>query len=200
MFDFDSVVGRVVSEVYGSRSSGTSRMASLPRPPVSRTAGRNHYEWEMPGGLRSGMQVRLTDGQSGKLTAPFPGCRGDGDWCGIFLDDGSEANIRPASVASVFEKSGWRPFGGRVAAPTEPGKTVVYTVEFLDHGTDRMSAKVTKGEESAESGDLDDAAELLDAIVTFEMNAEAHVAPRDPRLGGPRTAPEQETAPGEPPL
>ena len=189
MFDFDSVVGRVVSELDGPRSSGTSR-----------TASRNHYEWEMPGGLRSGMQVRLTDGQSGKLTAPFPGCRGTGTWCGIFLDDGSEANIRPTSVASVFDKSGWRPFGGRVAAPTEPGKTVVYTVEFRDHGTDRMSVKVTKdegtGPESAESGDLDVAAELLDAIVAFDATADLRVTPRSQEAeASPRTVPERETEP-----
>lgn len=182
MFDFDSVVGRVVSELGEPRSSGTSRMAS-----------RNHFEWEMPGGLRSGAQVRLVDGRSGRLTAPFPGCRGDGDWCGIFLDDGSEANIRPASVASVFDKSGWRSLGGRVAAPAAPGKTVVYTVEFRDHGTDRMSARVTKdggaGPESAESFDLDLAAELLGAVVKFKANA-VKAEPESPGSEEPAAEPQ----------
>ena len=208
MFDFDSVVGRVVSEIDGPRPSGTSR-----------TASRNHYEWSMPGGLRSGARVRLADGRSGKLTAPFPGCRGDGEWCGIFLDGGGEANIRPASVASVFDKSGWRSPSGRVAVTgtegtAEPasGKTVVYTVEFLNHGTDQMSAKVTKdqggGPEYAESGELEDAAELLNAIVQFETSAETRSAPRSREetafrpgdsLSPPRTAPEGETAPDSPP-
>jgi len=134
------------------------------------------------------MQVRLADGRAGRLTAPFPGCRGDGDWCGIFLDDGSEANIRPASVASVFDKSGWRSLGGRVAAPT-PDKTVVYAVEFRNHGTDRMSAKVSKGDgsEPVESRDLDLVAELLNAIVAFEANARVEperetTAPESPSL------------------
>jgi hypothetical protein len=194
MFDFDSVIDGVLSDFDWLRPRGTSR-----------TASRNHYEWELPGGLRAGSRVRLADGRSGKLTAPLPGCRGDGDWCGIFLDGGGEANIRPASVASVFEsaglKSGWRPLGGRVAAPSQPGKTVVYTVEFRDHGTDRMSATVTKNEggapESAESDDLDDAAELLSAIVEFEANANLRVTPR-PEAPPPREGPE--AAPEEPSL
>jgi hypothetical protein len=201
MLDFDSIAGRAVSELYGSRSSGTSR-----------TASRNHYEWETPGGLRSGARVRLADGRSGKLTAPFPGCRGDGEWCGIFLDGGGEANIRPANVASVLDGSGWRPIGGRVAVTgaEASGKTVVYTVEFRDHGTDRMSATVIKdeggGPEYAESGELDDAAELLNAIVQFEMNAEPRSTPRSReetaflpggrQLASPGGSPSSRTVPG----
>ncbi len=171
MLDFNSIVGDVVSEGCG-------------RDGTVRTASRNHYDWEISAGLRVGMRVRLLDGREGTLTAPFPGCRGDGDWCGIFLDDGSEANVRPRGVASVFDKSaGWSPVAGELAAE---GKTVSYTVEFKGHGTDRMAVSVRKvegidGEEITKSRNHEQAADLLASLVEFEANARPDVArPAEP--------------------
>lgn len=162
MLDFN----RIVDEVCRGPSVGI------------RTASRNHYEWSLANGMRTGDRVRLADGREGNLTAPFPGCLGDGDWCGIFLADGTEENIRPDRVASIFDKvAGWKPLGGKKVA--EEGRTVRYVVEFRDHGTDHMSANMTKDENGLEddgsggeftTGDHDRSSKLLQAIVQFEAD------------------------------
>jgi len=120
--------------------------------------------------MKTGDRACLKDGREGSLTAPFPGCRGDGDWCGIFLDDGSEENIRPDRVASVF---------GRKAADalmSPAGRSVRYIVEFSGHGTDHMSAKMTKDENGSPDAEVataghDRSAKLLQALVEFEASA-----------------------------
>jgi len=182
MLDFDSIADRVVSDALGG---------------MPRTASRNRYEWEVAAGLVSGTRVRLADGRSGKVTAPFPGCRGDGEWCGIFLDDGSEENVRPSHVVATFEKgAGWRPRGARTAADPDlgAGRRVKYIVEFDGHGTSHMSAKVVKededGVETTNSSDHKMASELLASLVEFEANAAGPVP------GGPQGPPPE----GETPL
>lgn len=161
MLDFNRIVGEVCGDA-GHGSTG-----------ISKTASRNHYEWSLANGMRAGDRVRLKDGREGALTAPFPGCLGDGDWCGVFLDDGSEENIRPDRVASIGRKAA----DGTEAAPPpdaiDQGRSVRYVVEFRDHGTDHMSAKVTKSENGsvegdASVGDHDLSSKLLQALVEFE--------------------------------
>jgi len=178
MLDFDSIVEGVVSEASGG---------------MSKSASRNRYEWEVSAGLKSGTRVRLSDGRSGELTAPFPGCRGDGEWCGVFLDDGTEENIRPAQVAATFDKAaGWRPHG-RTAAEADVGRTVTYTVEFANHGTDRMSAVVKKQDggvtETSSSREHKSAADLLASLVEFEANASGPPAKPEPEPSPPEGVP-----------
>lgn len=180
MLDFNQIVNEVVR--------GTTEAGRKPAG-ISKTASRNHYEWTLANGLRSGDRVRLDDGREGALTAAFPGCKGDGEWCGVFLDDGSEENIRPDRVASVFDKSaGWKPLrdrkaaDGDFAAPAaddvpmiDEGRSIRYVVEFQGHGTDHMSATMTKeanepdGDDVASAGH-DRSAKLLQALVEFESN------------------------------
>lgn len=181
MLDFNRIVNEVVR--------GTTKAGRKPAG-INKTASRNHYEWSLAEGMNSGDKVRLADGRQGILTGPFPGCRGDGDWYGIFLDDGTEENIRPDRVASVFDKSaGWKPLRGKkatdddFAAPpmvddgsaTDNGRFVRYVVEFQSHGTDHMSATMTKDSNSPDDGDVATAghersAKLLQALVEFESN------------------------------
>lgn len=180
MLDFN----RIVDEVC-SLSGATARIhhdargeAEPVRPGITKTASRNHYEWALPNGMRTGDRVRLDDGREGALTAPFPGCRGDGDWCGIFLDDGSEENIRPDRVASVF---GRKAADDALAPAADQGRSVRYIVEFSGHGTDHMSAKMTKDAANSPGGEPvtaghDRSAKLLQALVEFEANAAEAVA------------------------
>ncbi len=167
MLDFN----RIVDEVCGGDSADPAG--------ISKTASRNHYEWALPNGMKTGDRVRLDDGREGALTAPFPGCRGDGDWCGIFLDDGSEENIRPDRVAAVSGRKA-------VGPPAEGGRSVRYTVEFRGHGTDHMSASMTKdsdGEEGlahegAATAGHERSSKLLQALVEFEsVGAEPEAGP-----------------------
>jgi len=176
MLDFNRIIDEVCGEARPIRQSG-----------ISKTASRNHYEWSLPNGMKTGDRVRLEDGREGALTSPFPGCRGDGDWCGIFLDDGSEENIRPDRVASAFGRKvaddGERDKPARPVHDTadgvpiedsdHPGNTVRYTVEFRGHGTDHMSARMTKdasGDDSSAVAGHVRSAKLLQALVEFEDN------------------------------
>ena len=75
------------------------------------------------------------------------------------------------------------------------GVTVRYTVEFRDHGTDHMSAFLTKaggadGGESMQTTDHSMASDLLSAIVDFESNARAAQGqrPEEARRGIPAEA------------
>jgi len=140
--------------------------ATRPVTGINKTAARNHYEWSLPNGMRTGDRVRLKDGREGSLTSPFPGCRGDGDWCGIFLDDGSEENIRPDHVAAFPNKSAER-------SAVTGGETVRYVVEFQNLGTSNMSARMVRNDEDGEtetvgSRDHKRSSELLQALVAFE--------------------------------
>lgn len=169
MFDFNRIVDEVCGEARPAKSSGISKIAS-----------RNHYEWSLSNGMRTGDRVRLKDGREGTLTGPFPGCRGDGDWCGVFLDDGSEQNIRPDRVASV---SGRKAADDALEDGPRPdfadlGRTVKYIVEFRGHGTDHMSASMTKDANGSDGGEPataghDQSAKLLQALVEFEANIES---------------------------
>lgn len=168
MLDFNRIVDDVCGEAESAKSAG-----------ISKTASRNHYEWSLPNGMRTGDRVRLEDGREGTLTAPFPGCLGDGDWCGVFLDDGSEENVRPDRVASVSGRKaadaledGFRPDSA------DTGRSVRYTVEFRGHGTDHMSASMTKDANGSDPGEPamaghDRSAKLLQALVEFEASAES---------------------------
>ncbi len=174
MLDFDRIVGEVCGEADSDKSAA-----------IVKTASRNHYEWSLANGMRTGDRVRLEDGREGTLTAPFPGCRGDGDWCGVFLDNGSEENIRPDRVVSVFGKAA-RPIGppderGNPRRPDIPasdsGRSVRYVVQFSGHGTDRMSAEMTKngadGTAESVTAGHDQSSKLLRALVEFGGSAEA---------------------------
>jgi len=59
----------------------------------------------------------------------------------------------------------------------QEGKTVRYTVEFRNHGTDHMSVFLTKSGandgENVQTTDHSMASDLLSAIVDFEANASA---------------------------
>jgi len=69
MLDFNRIVDEVCSL---PRTAGIHHDS----PGITRIASRNHYEWALPNGMKTGDRVRLDDGREGALTAPFPGCRG----------------------------------------------------------------------------------------------------------------------------
>lgn len=73
------------------------------------------------------------------------------------------------------------------------GVTVRYTVEFRDHGTDHMSAFLTKsggnGGENMQTTDHNMASDLLSALVDFEANARA-AQDQHPRAGVQEENPE----------
>lgn len=159
MLDFDAIVREAVA--------GTTGMI--------KTAKRNHYDWQAAAehNLRSGAKVRLTDGRTGILSAqPFPGCRGDGEWCGVFTDDDKEVNVRPANITAVFDKSAnsWRALNAP-ARKTAAGKSVNYTVEFQNVGTDQMTASVTRREDGIRVASAniprEEANKLLNALVRY---------------------------------
>ena len=112
MVDFSAIVNNLQSSAGG-------------RPMTKTASGRNHYDWVAgKGGLRIGTVVRVGSGahagMTGKITQPFPGCRGDGDdWYGIFLDNDREANIRHTDIAEVKTASGWEPLGHNQRTATE---------------------------------------------------------------------------------
>ena len=112
MVDFGAIVSNLRSSAGG-------------RPMTKTASGRNHYDWVAGnGGLRIGTVVRIGSGthagMTGKLTRPFPGCRGDSDdWYGIFLDNDREANIRHTDIAEVKTASGWEPPGHNQRTATE---------------------------------------------------------------------------------
>lgn len=112
MVDFSAIVNNLQS------SAGV-------RPMTKTASGRYHYDWVAgEGGLRIGTIVRVGSGthagMTGKITQPFPGCRGDGDdWYGIFLDNDREANIRHTDIVEVKTASGWEPISHNQRTATE---------------------------------------------------------------------------------
>ena len=139
MVDFSTIVGNLRSSAGG-------------RPMTKTASGRNHYDWAAGGsGLRIGTVVRIGSGPNagltGKLTQPFPGCRGDGgDWYGIFLDNDREANIRHTDIAEVKTASGWEPLGQNQRTAAESGD-----LRKARHELAEAKDRVREAEEKIES-------------------------------------------------